>query len=218
MMGIQGIYSDPRVRLKLDPGEFGFSYGTSVARSTAAVSGQEFGNLIGFRREALAKGLDVDFAQISLTPGPSSSGPTVQSGRTEVRFADKPGIPQALNSATKQQNSKPQATTPFTNPLLSALDVARQFVEQFHFSGAEVSTTESVNAKTMPVIKQFKNADNLANVQAFREFLKEQSEEPLSSQDIDAARGLSFLDTMSNFLTQFPLPSAASGFFLNNLA
>jgi hypothetical protein len=217
-MGIQGIYSDPRVRLKLDPGEFGFSYGTSLARTPAAISGQEFGNLIGFRREALAKGLDVDFAQISLTPGLSSSGPTVQSGKTEVRFADKPGIPQALNSAAKQQNSKPQATTPFTNPLLSALDVARQFVEQFHFSGAKASTAESANAKTTPLIQQFKNADNLANVQAFREFLKDRPDEPFSSQDIDAARGLSFLDTMSNFLTQFPLPSVSSGFFVNNLA
>lgn len=218
-MGIQGIYSDPRVRLKLDPGEFGFSYGTSASRTTAAISAQEFGNLIGFRREALAKGLDVDFAQISLTPGPSSSGPTVQSGRTEVRFADKPGIPQALQkSQGRAQNATTQAATPFTNPLLSALDVARQFVEQFHFSGARAETAESANAKTAPLIQQFKNADNLANVQAFREFLKDRSEEPMSSQDIDAARGTSFLDSMSNFLTQFPFPAASEGFFVNSLA
>lgn len=218
-MGIQGIYSDPRVRLKLDPGEFGFSYSTSLARTPAAISGQEFGNLIGFRREALAKGLDVDFAQISLTPGVSGSGPTVQSGRTEVRFADNPGIPQALQkSQGRAQNAAAQSTTPFTNPLLSALDVARQFVEQFHFSGARSETTESVNAKTTPIIKQFKNADNLANVQAFREFLRVQTEEPFSSQDIDAARGASFFDSLRNFLAQFPVAGTPSGFFINNLA
>lgn len=217
-MAINGVYSDPRVRLKLDPGEFGFSYGTSLARTPAAISGQEFGNLIGFRREALAKGLDVDFAQISLTPGLSPSGPTVQSGKTEVRFADKPGIPQALNSATKQQNSKPQATTPFTNPLLSALDVARQFMEQFHFSGAEASTTESASAKTTPLIHQFKNADNLANVQAFREFLREQENEPVTETGINASSASSFFESLRNFITQFPLPSTSAGFFINSLA
>ncbi len=213
-MAINGIYSDPRVRLKLDPGEFGFSYGTSLARTPSAISAQELGNLIGFRREALVKGLDVDFAQISLTPGLSSSGPTVQSGRTEVKFSDKPGIPQSLaKTQTQQQNVAAQSTTPFTNPLLSALDVARQFVQQFLGTQTAPAANKQPDASrknTVPVIEHFKAADDLGNVQAFRAFLNE-------TQNAETAP--SFFETLRNFLTQFPVSGEnASGIFVNSLA
>lgn len=218
-MAINGIYTDTRVRLKLDPGEFGFSYGTSLARTPAAISAQELGNVIGLRREALAKGLDVDFAQISLTPGLSPSGPTVQSGRTEVRFADKPGIPQALQAARgQQQQSAAQAATPFTNPLLSALDAARQFVEQFMLGekNANDKPAEKQN-NALPIIERFKNADTLGNVEPFKNYIEEAAQ--ISNENNTMGNTYSFFDLLKNFLTLNPIPrQTASGFFVNSLA
>lgn len=87
--------------LRLDPGEFGFPGRVPQRDAQRIVAAQELGNKIGFQREALARGLDVESARISLTPGPGGS----ISGRTEVQFAQPGGLGSQIRDSLRAETS-----------------------------------------------------------------------------------------------------------------
>lgn len=87
--------------LRLDPGEFGFPGRVPQREAQRIVAAQELGNKIGFQREALARGLDVESARISLTPGPGGQ----ISGRTEVQFAQPNGLGSQIRDSLRVETS-----------------------------------------------------------------------------------------------------------------
>jgi hypothetical protein len=70
--------------LKLDPTEPGIERNVSEKELTPAVALQELGNLLGFKREAMLKGEDILYSDISFTRGFSGSTPVLFGGRTTV--------------------------------------------------------------------------------------------------------------------------------------